>query len=209
MESAQFSDIISIMTQKRHLSAVSLLSAPRIGAAVPNHDGTLAFYKVTTHSSDAGKTLEELRVFDMKTGKSKQLLAHEKDVHAVWVPGSKNEILYLTSEIKNGVVCEEKGTTKVLIAYADDLDKMGYCVATINAPVSNIKVKRLSDNSLALAVVGLMNEDGTIHNEEAIEKKTSGRIFDSKDVLFVRFTTTCPSFRASLLICLFAVEYFL
>lgn len=87
-----------------------LLSAPRRSAAIPNAEGTLALFSVSTYSF-ATKTREtEIRVLDIKNGQS-QSLTTENASEPTWL-GETNLVLWL----KGG----EKGTTSLLMADAEN-----------------------------------------------------------------------------------------
>jgi len=90
-----------------------LLSAPRRTAGVPNPDGTLALFSVSTYSFESHSKTSEIRVLDLKTGHTKTLC---KDLNAsdpTWL-GKGNLLLWL----KSG----EKGTTTLVVADVDNLD---------------------------------------------------------------------------------------
>ncbi|OLN97989.1 Dipeptidyl-peptidase 5-like protein 2 [Colletotrichum chlorophyti] len=151
-----------------------LLSAPRRGAAVPSPDGTLILYTQSTHSFEDKKTLREVRVMDIGSGASKQLTDNEKVHDVQWVPGTNSDVVYLQSG--------EKGTTQIWIADGADLAKEHYVAAEYDAPISALKVKALKDGSVAFVVAGLVGPDGSLFNDEATEKKSTGRVFDDYHV---------------------------
>ncbi|EFQ34722.1 prolyl oligopeptidase [Colletotrichum graminicola] len=153
-----------------------LLSAPRRGAAVPSPDGTLILYTQSSHSFDDKKTLKEVRVMDVETGASEQLTADDKVHDALWVPGTATDVVYL----KSG----DKGTTQICIADAADLAVDHYVAAEYDAPISTLKLKALRDGSVAFVVTGLVGPDGSLFNDEAEEKSTTGRIYDDYHVRF-------------------------
>ncbi|CCF46167.1 prolyl oligopeptidase [Colletotrichum higginsianum] len=151
-----------------------LLSAPRRGAAVPSPDGTLILYTQSTHSFEYKKTLNEVRVMHVETGASDQL-TDDGNVHdALWMPGTASHVIYL----KSG----DKGTTQIWIANAADLAEEHYVAAEYDAPLSALKVKALADGSVAFVVAGLVGPDGSLFNDEAEEKTSTGRIFDDYHV---------------------------
>lgn len=163
-------------TQVEKLTPEALISAPRRGPPVPNSNGTLALYTQSTHKI-GDKTLQEVRVMDIHTASSKQLSDNDKVQDANWIPGSKDQVLYL----KSG----EKGRTEVVVANGADVSEEHYVAAEIDAPVSALKLKALEDGSVAFVVVGQVGNDGSLHNEQAVENKSSGRVFDTSRVRFV------------------------
>jgi hypothetical protein len=90
-----------------------LLSAPRRSSAIPNADGTLALFTVSTYSFHTHSRSSEIRVLHIKTGRSKLLSDDVTASEPVWL-GEKNLVLWL----KGG----EKGTTSLVLADAEDLE---------------------------------------------------------------------------------------
>ena len=169
---------MTIKAQK--LTAEALLSAPRFSPIIPNHDGTLGLYTVSTHKFGEGTT-KELQVIDIKRGIS-QVLSTDDRVHDVnWIPdSSSDDVFYLRSG--------EKGKTQVFVADARDLSKKHSQVTELDAPISNLKLKKLDGEAIIAAVfTGLVGEDGGLYNDEAIEKKSTARVFDNCNIRVVRF----------------------
>jgi hypothetical protein len=107
-----FSKLPNVANTNCPISQV-LLSAPRRTAAIPNPDGTLALFTVSTYSFESHSKTSEIRVLDIKTGQTKTL---SKDVNAsepTWL-GKGNLLLWL----KGG----EKGTTSLVVADVDNLE---------------------------------------------------------------------------------------
>lgn len=161
-----------------------LISAPRKGAAVPNHDGTLALFTQSTHEVGQGKSLKEIRVMKLDTGESDRLFEHEKSHQALWLGDGTNTIVFLKKE--------DKGVTSVMMADASDPSKQAYKVDGIEAPVSDLKLKVLEDGSVAFLVVGLAAEDGGLYNPETSSKLHSARVYDDYDVRFVSWPRSIP-----------------
>lgn len=90
-----------------------LLSAPRRSAAVPNKDGTLAIYSVSTYCFRAHKKSVEIHLLNLKTGDIRVLNADVEASEPTWL-GDENSILF----IKSG----EKGTTSLCLLNADKPD---------------------------------------------------------------------------------------
>lgn len=89
-----------------------LLTAPRRSAAVPNSDGSLALFSVSTYSFESHSKKSEIRVLEVATGHSKVLCSDSGASEPVWL-GDKNLVLWL----KGG----EKGTTHLVLADAGDV----------------------------------------------------------------------------------------
>lgn len=90
-----------------------LLSAPRRSAAVPNTEGTLALFTVSTYSFDSHSKTSEIRVLDTKNGQSKVLANDLAASEPTWL-GEKNLVLWL----KGG----EKGTTNLVLGDAENVE---------------------------------------------------------------------------------------
>lgn len=165
------------MRVAKEFTAEVLLSAPRRGPAVPSPDGTLILYTQSAHSFEAKKTLQEVRIMNIKSGASEQLTDDDKVHDALWVPGTASDIIYL----KSG----DKGTTQIWIANGADPAKEHYVAAEYDAPINTLKVKALEDGSVAFVVVGLVGPDGSLFNDKIEEKRSTARIFDDYRVRVV------------------------
>jgi dipeptidyl aminopeptidase/acylaminoacyl peptidase len=154
-----------------------LLSAPRRGPAIPNHDGTKALYSVSTYSFDDHEQTQEILVMDIKTGSS-TLFTNDTEAHdAQWLGDGTNAIIWLQSGAK--------GITSIMIGDGDEPSKASYTADVILAPFSNLKLKLLADGTIACAMTGLATPEGSLYNEETAEKpNSSARIYDH---LLVRF----------------------
>lgn len=162
--------------QSQKLTAETLLAAPRSSPPVPNDDGTLGVYAVSTHTI-GGETAREVRVMDLGGDSSLQLSADDK-VHDVnWIPGSPEEVIYLRSEEKKG--------TQVFVANARDVSKQHYELVELDAPISNVRLKQLDGGTVAFVFTGLVGEDGRLFNDEVVEKKSTERVFDSYNIRVV------------------------
>ncbi|KHJ30895.1 putative prolyl oligopeptidase [Erysiphe necator] len=152
-----------------------LLSAPRRSAAVPNKDGTLAIYCVSTYSFETHKKLVEIHLLCLKTGESKILLADVEGSEPTWL-GDKNFLVFL----KRG----EKGTTGLHLLNADKPNDKSLLLASFDGVVSNLKTTRIDLDTIAIAFSGLASPNSEIFNPEKIKKPiSSAKIFTK---LFVR-----------------------
>lgn len=164
------------MTVRAHkFTPEVLLSAPRRSNAIPNADGTLALFTVSTYSFQSHSKSAEIRVLDIETGQTKLLCDELNCSEPTWL-GEKNLVLWL----KTG----EKGTTDLVIADAENLEKKPDIIASFNGGVANLKVARLDSETIALALTGLVTPSGELYNSETAEKpQSSARIYSK---LFVR-----------------------
>lgn len=117
---------------------------------------------------------------NIDTGHSCQLLNDEMVHDVTWIPGAGDDILYLRSGGES-----RKGRTEIVIASGAQVSKEHYIIADINAPIEDLKLKALDDASVAFVVTGLVGKDGSLFNEKAVEKKSTGRIFDTPRVALV------------------------
>ena len=154
-----------------------LLSAPRRGPAIPNHDGTLALYSVSTYSFGDQETTKEIWILDVKKGTS-TLFTNDSEAHdAQWLGDGTNAILWLQSGAK--------GITSLMVGDGDEPTKASYTADVILARFSNLKLKCLADGTIACAMTGLATPEGSLYNEETAEKpKSSARVYDK---FFVRY----------------------
>lgn len=154
-----------------------LLQAPRRGAAVPNHDGTLALYTLSSYSFETKKETKEIRILDINTGNS-TLFSNDPKAHDVkWLGDDSNAIIWLLSG--------DQGITNIMMGDGSEPTKASYTVNVIPAPVKNLKTVLLNKGSVAIAVSGLADENGSMWNDVTAEKPPStARLYDKT---FVRF----------------------
>jgi hypothetical protein len=162
-----------VVTQK--LTAETFLSLPRRSDLVPNGNGTLGFYRVSTHDFGDGKTKKEWKLMALSTGSSWQLVDHDK-VHDVnWLPveDSHDTVIWL----KSG----DEGVTELIITSVTESEGVSetYVAAKFDAPVDSMKLQPLDDGTIAFAVVGLAAEDGSLYNEETHKPRSTARIYDN------------------------------
>ncbi|KAI1003572.1 Dipeptidyl-peptidase 5 [Podosphaera aphanis] len=152
-----------------------LLSAPRRSPAIPNKDGTLALFTVSSYSFKTHTKSFEIRIMNVKTGDSLILCSDLKASEPTWL-GDRNLLLYL----KSG----EKGATSLYLADAERPDHEPQVLTTFNGPVANLKTATLDLNTIAIAFTGPANSAGELFSPDTAKKPiSSGRIYDS---LFVR-----------------------
>ncbi|POS86812.1 dipeptidyl-peptidase-like protein V precursor, partial [Erysiphe pulchra] len=152
-----------------------LLSAPRRSAAVPNKDGTLAIYSVSTYSFQTHKKSVEIHLLNLETGESKVLNADVEASEPTWL-GEGSLLLFL----KSG----EKGTTSLYLLNADKPDDETLLLATFDGTVSNLKTTQIDLDNFAIAVTGLARPDGELFNSEKVKKPvSSAKVYTE---LFVR-----------------------
>ncbi len=147
-----------------------LLSAPRRSSASPNSAGNLAVYTVSTYSFESHKKTTEIKVLDIATGQSTLITNEEKTSEPHWL-GRGNELLWLQST--------EKGATKLVIGSVDEVGK-SYVAGVVPGPISDLKLKTLDEDKVAIAVSGKARPNGELYNPEDEPKKyTTGMLYDS------------------------------
>ncbi|KAK3695304.1 Alpha/Beta hydrolase protein [Podospora appendiculata] len=149
-----------------------LLSAPRRSAAVPNPSGVKAVFTINTYSFEQHKKTSQIRLLDIESGHSTLLLDDPSFSEPTWL--SDDELLLL----KSG----DKGSTT--LAVLADVSHPGgpsrYEITSFSAGVSNIKVKKLSSTSVALAFTALTTPEGELANPETEKKPySSAKVYTS------------------------------
>lgn len=151
-----------------------LLSAPRRSAALPNSDGSLALYTVSTYSFQSHKKTLEIKLLDIEKSQSSLLTNDEKASEPNWL-GEGNELIWLKEA--------GKGVTQIIHADADDIGTE-YVIGEVNGPASDVKLKNLGNGQVAIAFTARARPDGSLYNPEGeVKKHSSERLYDS---LFVR-----------------------
>lgn len=154
-----------------------LLSAPRRSPAVPNADGTLALYTVSTYSFESHSKTSEIRAIDISNGQSTLITNAEKTSDPTWLAGGK-DLLWLKSRNKNDKGNNKTGT-EMFIGAAHEAGK-SYVAATIPGAISNVKVKALDEETLIIAFSAKSRPDGTLYNPDDEPKKfSSAMVYDS------------------------------
>ena len=108
-------------------------------------------------------------MLDISNGQSRLVTNEEKASAPNWI-GFGSEILWLTSS--------DQGTELKV----GDAERVGhsYVAGLVKAPVSDIKVKVLDENRVAIAIVSQASRDGSIHNkEDKPKKRSSAMLYDS------------------------------
>ena len=143
-----------------------LLSAPRRSSAVPNSNGKLALYTVSTYSFQSQTKTSEIRLLNIENGQSTLVTNEEKTSEPNWLD---DDILWL-KEV-------DKSVTHLVVG---DINGKTYTAGIVLAPISNVKLKTLKKGKVAIAVTGKAAPDGSLYNPEAAPKKRStGLVYDS------------------------------
>ena len=160
----------SDMTIAEKFTPEVLLSAPRRSSASPNSAGTLAVFTVSTYSFESHKKTSEIKVLDISSGTQSLITNAEGTSEPSWL-GGENELLWL----KSG----QEGHTQFVVGRADEVGK-SYIAGLVPAPVSDIKLKVLDEDRVAIVFSAKAKPDGSLYNEEDEPKKHStGRLYES------------------------------
>ncbi|CAK7222921.1 hypothetical protein SBRCBS47491_005028 [Sporothrix bragantina] len=200
------------MVLRQKLTPESFLEAPRRSAAVPSPSGRVAFFTVSTHTfvddgNAPGTTTKELFLLDLSSGEwwpfavrsslsdgAKSLYDVSQGGDLAWVPRDESkeiqdndvdELLWLQPSSSSSVPI---GSTTIIIAAAtykpnEEPAWPQYVAGVVSAPISAIRLKALPDGTVALAVAGLVGQDGALFNEKAQPPSgSSARIYDTWQV---------------------------
>ncbi|KAK3378704.1 prolyl oligopeptidase [Lasiosphaeria ovina] len=169
------------MVVRRSLTPETFLTLPRRGDLVPNENGTLGLFSVSTPGL-GGETKEEWRVIRLSSGESWTLIKNDNTkTHDVsWLPGTDGKKIACLRR-------HDGGATELVIADAVpptiDPKPSIQSVDLFDGVVQHLKLHLLADGSVAFAVVGLAGEDGNLYNEEKAPKSlSSARIYDTARV---------------------------
>lgn len=149
----------------------ALVSAPRRGPAIPNYDGTLAFYTESTYAG--GKSQKAIYLLDIATGVSSLVVRDDRAYEPSWLDDGTNTIIYLRSGFM--------GLTFVLTIDVDRFPLEPSIAGHISAPVRCLKTKVLGDGVIAFTVLGYVGTDGRLRNTEHREIH-GGRVYSSSQL---------------------------
>ncbi|KAI1260986.1 prolyl oligopeptidase [Xylariaceae sp. FL1019] len=153
-----------------------LLSAPRRSAAVPNKSGKLALYTVSQYSFESHSKSYAIKVLDISTGQSTQLLDNPAYTEPTWI--SENEFILVSSESK-----DENVVSQLVVADVKDVSTR-HVVLSFKCAVSNLKVKDIGDGTTALALTAPSTPDGhMVDSTKKEDPRSSARVYSK---LFVR-----------------------
>ncbi|KAI0103629.1 prolyl oligopeptidase [Nemania sp. FL0031] len=145
-----------------------LISAPRRGPAIPNHNGTLALYTESTHID--GRDRKEFHLLDIATGVSRRILHDDLAYEPTWLGDGTNTVVYLR---RGGM-----GVTFILTIDVDKSSLEPSIAGHIRVPVRCLKTKALGTGILAFTVVGYADTDGRLLNIDRM-KFHGGRVYTS------------------------------
>ncbi|KAK4196892.1 putative dipeptidyl-peptidase 5 precursor [Triangularia verruculosa] len=166
------SDFSNMTIMATRFTPEVMLSAPRRSAAVPNSNGTLALYTVSTYSFEEHKRKSEMRLLTIANGQSTVLVEGGAATEPDWV--GEEEFVWLESkgekgesELRWGDVKGNKGTVKVF-----------------EGPVGGLKVREVKPGNWVVGFTVVVTPEGKMYNPVTEEKGlSSGRVYEG---LFVR-----------------------
>ncbi|CAK7205643.1 hypothetical protein SEUCBS139899_008422 [Sporothrix eucalyptigena] len=155
-----------------------LLSAPRRSAGVPNATGTKILYSVSTYSFAEHSKTSQIRVLDIESGSSTLLYEGSSYSEPVWI--GEDAFLFL----KSGT----KGATSIVLGRASRPGVEPTEIQAFDHSLSNLKILRLKDGTIAIALTGQAAPSGDPVSAEQSESKakeshSTARIYTN---LFVR-----------------------
>lgn len=163
------SSTVSEMTTVGRFTPDVLLSAPRRSPASPNSAG-LAVYTVSTYSFESHKKTSEIKVLDISSGIESLITDAEGTSEPSWLGGG-NELLWLSPG--------EKEHSQLVVGSADEVGK-SYVAGLVPAPISDVKLKVLDADRVAIVVSAKAKLDGSLYNKEDEPKKHStGMLYES------------------------------
>ncbi|KAL8761988.1 MAG: hypothetical protein Q9184_001935 [Pyrenodesmia sp. 2 TL-2023] len=146
-----------------------LLSAPRRSSAISDPSGKYAVYTVSTYSFESHDKTSEIRVIDLASGQSTLVTNDRSASEPNWL-GNATGLLWL----KKG----EKGATDLVFGSLDKIDE-SYIAGNLPGSISNVKLKALGAEKIAIAFTGKAWPNGTLYNKEKKPKRyTSARLYD-------------------------------
>lgn len=161
---------VNKMTVAEKFTPDIMLSAPRRSSASPNSAGTLAVYTVSTYSFESHRKTSEIKVLDISSGSQSLITNAEGTSEPAWLGGG-NELLWL----KSG----EKEHTQLVVGSADEVGK-SYVAGLVPAPISDVKLKILDAERVAIVVSAKAKLDGSLYQKEDEPKKYStGMLYES------------------------------
>lgn len=159
------------MTAAEKFTPEIMLSAPRRSSASLNSAGTLAVYTVSTYSFESHKKTSEIKFLDVSSGTQSLVTNAEGTSEPNWLGGG-NEILWLKS-------LGENGHTQLIVGSADEVGTC-YIAGLVPAPISDVKLKALDDDRIAIVVSAKAKPDGSLYEKEDEPKKYStGMLYES------------------------------
>lgn len=138
---------------------------------MPNDNGTLALYTVSSYSFEAHSQTNEIKILDIKTQQSILFSDDPKIQQVVWLHGI--QLLWLRNV--------DGGKTEFWTGFAVG-DKDACLAGTVAAPIGGLKIAALA-NAFAVAVTGLASPDGSLYNpENATKPLSSAREYTTSSV---------------------------
>ncbi|PYH92585.1 alpha/beta-hydrolase [Aspergillus ellipticus CBS 707.79] len=147
------------MAEYRKFTPETLITAPRVSAAVPNDEGKLALYTLSTYDLDAHTDISEVKLLDLETGKSTRYSNNPKESSFRWL--YKSSLLWQQQS--------EKKTTELWIGDAEHTTRP-YLAGTIDAKLSDVKTHRLDNGDIALVFTAAADGDQNLYNTSKEEK---------------------------------------
>lgn len=156
------------MVRIQQLTPEAMATLPERSAMVPNHDGTLGLYTISTYHLDGRKT-KEIRVMNPGSGVSTCISNSNEVKEPTWIPGT------------NDIIClqlEKTGETRIIAISEDQGESTILTLGEYDGPLADLCLHELPDGTIVVAVSGLADTHDNLFNPKKEETKTSGRVFD-------------------------------
>ncbi|KAL8822919.1 MAG: hypothetical protein Q9191_006355 [Dirinaria sp. TL-2023a] len=127
-------------------------------SASPNPDRSLALYTPHKHSRHSRVLNAEVRVLNLKSGHSHTFSNHLRDREPSWL-GEGNQVIWLRDT--------DDGATELWVSDVAGSDKNCYCAGRISSRVSNLKLHKANECTIALAFKCPTRPDGSLFSESA------------------------------------------
>lgn len=150
--------------------ARQLLGAPNKTPGYPSPDGKKFVFTQSVYSFDSHNKTSEVIVFDFESGEQSVISKDVKASEPRWL-GDGNQLIWL----KEG----DNGNTSFVIADADSGGK-SYTAGTVAGPLSSLKLYKIEDGMVAVAVAGKANPDGSLHNpKDNPKERSTAKLYDA------------------------------
>lgn len=160
--------------QATHFTPEVLLSAPRRSAGIPNSAGDKVLYTVSTYSFEQHTQTSQIRILNIKDGKSYLILEDTAASEPIWL--NKDEILFL----RKG----SRGQTGLFSLNVSGSSGSPQTVRICDGSLSSPKIKQIAENKAIIVCAALTHANGEMYQPTKQENpRTSGKVYTS---LFVR-----------------------
>ncbi|EHA28313.1 hypothetical protein ASPNIDRAFT_212641 [Aspergillus niger ATCC 1015] len=148
------------MSEHSKFTPELLITAPRPSAAVPNDEGKVALYTVSTYDLDTHADFSEAKLLNLETGESTRYTNDPKESSFCWLSGTS-------------LLWQREGKNNTELWIGDAYHKTSirpYLAGTIDAKPGNLKTKALDNGDIALVFTAPADAEQNLHNTLKAEK---------------------------------------